>query len=60
MNELVDYMEQLKTKPDLHHKVDRSCLTIEIVFFIKYKEDEHGDAHSMQVHPDGLCRLCVT
>ncbi|HHT89943.1 MAG: DUF4432 family protein [Bacillota bacterium] len=54
MNELVDYMEQLKTKPDLHHKVDPKLpYDPEIVFFIKYKEDEHGDAHSMQVHPDG-------
>lgn len=51
---LIKYLKDLKTKPELHHKLDPELpYDPEVVLIIKYNEDENGDAHSMQLHPDG-------
>lgn len=51
---LIKYLNDLKTKPELHHALDPELpYDPEVVLIIKYNEDENGEAHSMQLHPDG-------
>ncbi|HHU48977.1 MAG: DUF4432 family protein [Caldicoprobacterales bacterium] len=53
-SKLIKYLNDLKTKPELHHVVDPGLpYDPEVVLIIKYNEDENGNAHSMQLHPDG-------
>lgn len=52
--ELIAHANELKKNPKLHHKIDPSqAYDPELVFIIEYNEDENGDAHTMQLHPDG-------
>jgi len=51
---LVDFLEKLKTNPELHHTLSPDLIfDPEILFTINYKADDDGYAHSMLVHPDG-------
>ena len=50
----VEFIESLKTKPELHHVLKPELsFDPEAVLFINFNTDEEGRAHSMQVHPDG-------
>ncbi len=52
--ELIGYANELKKNPELHHIIDPAqAYDPELVFIIEYNEDENGDAHTMQLHPDG-------
>lgn len=51
---LVEFLYELEDRPQLHHVLDPSLpFDPEIVFIIKYMADNDGNAHSMQLHPDG-------
>jgi len=53
-SKLVKYLNELKLNPELHHVLNPELpYNPEVVFIIKYNEDENGYAHSMQLHPDG-------
>jgi len=48
------FINDLKTKPELHHQITRVLRADpEIVFYLDYMADEEGKCHSLQVHPDG-------
>jgi len=48
------FLTKLKNDPKLHHIMHPEALyDPEVVMSIKYKSDENGIAHSMQIHPDG-------
>jgi hypothetical protein len=50
----VEFVEELGRNPEKHNVLAPGLLfDPEVVFYIDYQADEHGWAHSMQVHPDG-------
>jgi len=50
----VEFLEMLKSSPEIHHKfLSGQVYDPEVVFFIDYLADEEGTAHTMLVHPDG-------
>jgi len=50
----VRLIEELKTKPELHHKLTKDLNSDpELVFYINYTADKSGKCYSLQVHPDG-------
>jgi hypothetical protein len=50
----VEFIEELKTHPERHEVlVPGLGFDPEVVFFIKYRVDADGWAHSLQIHPDG-------
>jgi hypothetical protein len=49
-----EYLFKLHENPVLHHRINAEALfDPEVVAKIRYKADENGMAHSVQVHPDG-------
>ncbi len=60
--EYINFINSLKTQPELHHFITRELRADpEIVFYIDYLADNEGRCHTMQVHPDGnsdyVCHL---
>jgi len=54
IDEFRKFLEKLKNDPVLHHIMHPDMLyDPEVVMSIKYKADENGIAHTMQIHPDG-------
>jgi hypothetical protein len=50
----VQLIEELKTKPELHHKITKDLKADpELVFYINYAADKEGKCYTLQVHPDG-------
>jgi hypothetical protein len=50
----VEFLQTLKEHPEQHHLfTPQQVYDPEVVFAIDYLHDNHGYAHSMQVHPDG-------
>jgi len=50
----VQLIEDLKTKPELHHNLTKDLKADpELVFYINYQTDEEGKCYSLQLHPDG-------
>jgi hypothetical protein len=50
----VEFIEDLARQPEQHNLLTPDLLfDPEVVFTIDYLADDHGWAHSMQVHPDG-------
>lgn len=53
-SKLKDFLMLLAENPALHDILKPELVfDPEVVFTIRYKADENGDSHSMQVHPDG-------
>jgi len=49
-----DFLAELAEDPQKHHRlVPGLAFDPEVVFFIDYKTDEAGWAHTLQIHPDG-------
>lgn len=57
MEELLAYMEQLETLPEVHHKigVPGQIYDPEICFTVMYKGDEQGRGYTIQKTQDGAC-----
>ena len=56
-----DYLEKLEKDPSIMDTIDSKTQSYapEIVFTCKYDADENGDAHTLQVLPDGYsCYVC--
>lgn len=52
--ELLDFLNKLVEKPELHNILKPGLIfDPEVLFTIRYRADEEGNAYSMQVHPDG-------
>ena len=50
----LDFLEQLKTHPELHHRLTPGLMfDPEVVFYIDYLVDEGGWSHTLHIHPDG-------
>jgi hypothetical protein len=50
----VEFLEQLKVHPEVHHTLAPGlAFDPEVVFFIDYLTDAGGWAHTLHVHPDG-------
>jgi len=50
----VRLIEELKTKPELHHHLTKDLNSDpELVFYINYLADKSGKCYTLQVHPDG-------
>ncbi len=50
----VRLIEDLKSKPELHHNITKDLKADpELVFYINYQADESGKCYTLQVHPDG-------
>jgi len=50
----VQFINDLKAKPELHHQITRELRADpEIVFYIDYMADDEGKCHTLQVHPNG-------
>ena len=49
-----EFLAELEANPDKHNLLKSGmAFDPEVVFFIDYRTDEAGWAHSMQLHPDG-------
>ena len=49
-----EFLEKLSQDPSIHHTLTPELVfDPEVAFFIQYSADEHGWAHSLQIHPDG-------
>jgi hypothetical protein len=49
-----EFLEALAKNPQKHHVLEPGlAFDPEVVFFIDYRADEAGWAHTLQVHPDG-------
>lgn len=49
-----EFLDELAADPQKHHVLAPGlAFDPEVVFFIDYRTDDSGWAHSMQVHPDG-------
>lgn len=49
-----EFLEELAHQPDRHNVLTPGlAFNPEVVFYIDYRTDEAGWAHTMQVHPDG-------
>ena len=49
-----EFLAELEANPDKHNLLEPGlAFDPEVVFFIDYRADEAGWAHSMQLHPDG-------
>jgi hypothetical protein len=49
-----EFLGELTRFPEKHHRLAKDLMfDPEVVFFIDYLADEHGWAHTLQVHPDG-------
>lgn len=54
IGQFINFLNQLKENPILHHKIDPEALfDPEVVINISYLAGEDGWAHSLQIHPDG-------
>ena len=52
--DFIAFLQRLKDSPEIHHTLTPDLIyDPEVLFTINYKADEEGNAHSMQVHPDG-------
>ncbi|HSV86188.1 MAG TPA: DUF4432 family protein [Levilinea sp.] len=50
----IEFLDELARRPELHHVLDpKLAFDPEVVFYIDYRADAEGWAHSLQVHPDG-------
>jgi hypothetical protein len=48
------FLEELQVRPERHLVLEPGLpFDPEVVFFLRYRADEDGRAHSLQVHPDG-------
>jgi hypothetical protein len=48
------FLDELEQQPERHNVLKPELMfDPEVVFYIDYKTDAHGWAHTMQVHPDG-------
>lgn len=49
-----EFLEELARNPQMHHRLTPDLFfDPEVVFYIDYLSDEHGWAHTMQIHMDG-------
>lgn len=49
-----EFLQELEAQPEKHNLlVPDLAFDPEVVFFVEYKTDASGWAHSMQIHPDG-------
>ncbi len=49
-----EFLEELERDPSIHNLLRPELMfDPEVVFYLDYRADEQGWAHSMQVHPDG-------
>jgi hypothetical protein len=49
-----DFLQELAADPEKHHLLTPTlAFDPEVVFFIEYRADGDGWAHTLQVHPDG-------
>jgi hypothetical protein len=49
-----EFLAELEANPEKHNRLEPGlAFDPEVVFFIDYRADEAGWAHSMQLHPDG-------
>jgi hypothetical protein len=52
--EYIDFINNLKTRPEIHHQIDKNLRADpEVVFYIEYLADKDGKCYTLQVHPDG-------
>lgn len=57
---LRDFMLLLEKEPEKHEIIDPSQpYDPEIVFSIKYRQDNEGNAYTLQVQPDGYAHLAI-
>lgn len=50
----IEFLDELARRPELHHVLDpKLVFDPEVVFYIDYRADTQGWAHTLQVHPDG-------
>ena len=55
IEEFKAFLQKLKANPVLHHRMNPDALyDPEVVISIKYKADNDGVAHSLQIRPDGF------